>query len=85
LIRRKIRDRFSGGEVPALDTAGDDPSVAAGLARFLDAEFAADPAFRDEIRALWLQAAPAATDGAVSNVFTARPTRSSSSVTYTAT
>jgi hypothetical protein len=33
-------------------------------------EFAADPAFRDEIRALWLQAAPrAATGDAVSNVF----------------
>jgi hypothetical protein len=68
-IRRKIRDRFHGGEVPALDAARDDPSAAARLARFLDAEFAADPAFRDEIRALWLQAAPAATDDAVSNVF----------------
>ena len=70
-IRRKIRERFRGnpGELPALDAARDDPSAAAGLARFLDAEFAADPAFRDEIRALWLQAAPAATDNAVSNVF----------------
>jgi hypothetical protein len=70
-IRQKIRARFHGdaGEVPALDVARDDPSVAAGLARFLDAEFAADPAFRDEIRALWLQVGPAATDDAVSNVF----------------
>jgi hypothetical protein len=70
-IRRKIQERFRGdpGELPALDAARDDPSAAAGLARFLDAEFAADPAFRDEIRALWLQAAPAATDDAVSNVF----------------
>jgi hypothetical protein len=70
-IRRKIRERFRGnpGELPALDAARDDPSAAAGLARFLDAEFAADPAFRGEIRALWLQAAPAATDDAVSNVF----------------
>jgi hypothetical protein len=70
-IRRKIRERFhrDPGEVPAPDATHDDPSAAAGLVRFLDAEFAADPAFRDEIRALWLQAAPAATDDAVSNVF----------------
>jgi len=70
-IRRKIRERFCGdpGGVPALDGAQDDPSAMAGLARFLDVEFAADPAFRDEIRALWLQAAPTATDDAVSNVF----------------
>jgi hypothetical protein len=70
-IRLKIRERFRGdlGEIPALDAAHGDPSAAAGLARFLDAEFAADPAFRDEIRALWLQAAPAVTDDAVSNVF----------------
>ena len=70
-IRRKIRARFRGdpGELPALDATRGDPSTVAGLARFLDAEFAADPAFRDEIRALWLQAAPAATDDAVSNIF----------------
>jgi hypothetical protein len=68
-IRRKIQERSRSGEVPALDAARDDPSAMAGLARFLDAEFAADPAFRAEIRALWLQAAPAATDDAVSNVF----------------
>jgi len=48
--------------------AAGDPSDAAGLARFLGPEFAADQAFRDEIRALWLQAAPA-TDDAISNVF----------------
>jgi hypothetical protein len=57
-IRRKIQERFRG----ALSSADE-------LAHALDAEFAADPAFRDEIRALWLQAAPAATDDAVSNVF----------------
>jgi len=70
-IRQKIRARFHGDadEVLALDATRDDLSAAAGLARFLDAEFAADPTFRDEIRALWLQAAPAATDDAVSNVF----------------
>jgi hypothetical protein len=69
-IRQKIRERFRGdpSEVPALDGARDDPSAMAGLARFIDMEFAADPAFRDEIRALWLQAA-SATDDAVSNVF----------------
>jgi hypothetical protein len=39
------------------------------LAEVLEREFAADPGFRDEINALWLQAAPAATDDAVSNVF----------------
>jgi hypothetical protein len=70
-IRQKIRERFRGdpGELPALDATHGDPSAVPGIARFLDAEFAADPAFRDEIRALWLQAAPAATDDAVSNVF----------------
>jgi hypothetical protein len=70
-IRRKIRERSRGdpGELPALGAAPGNPSTAAQLARFLDTEFAADPAFREEIRALWLQAAPAATDDAVSNVF----------------
>ena len=69
---RKIRDKFgkhSPTEIATLDAAIRDESAAEPLARVLDRVFAADPAFRDDIRALWLQAAPAATGDGVSNVF----------------
>jgi hypothetical protein len=39
------------------------------LAQLLERELTADPAFADEIRALWLRAAPNTTDDAVSNAF----------------
>ncbi|MCL2581515.1 MAG: hypothetical protein FWE35_03575 [Streptosporangiales bacterium] len=50
---------------------GESPEPEA-VAQILDREFAADPSFRDEIRALWVQATPTATDDAVSNVFQGR-------------
>jgi hypothetical protein len=48
----------------------DDGSATEPLARILDREFAADPSFRDEIRALWGQAASVTANYGVSNVFT---------------
>jgi hypothetical protein len=69
-ITTKVRERLRGrpGEA-ALEAAIADPAAATELARLLDQEFAADQGFSDEIRALWLRAAPAATDNAVANVF----------------
>lgn len=75
VIVGKVREKLRGrpDDVAVLDTAINGEPVrdesAEPLALILEREFEADPRFRDEIRALWLQAAPAATDDAVSNVF----------------
>lgn len=66
-VRARLRDRPA--DVAVLDAAARGESRPEELAALLDREFAADPGFRDEIKTLWLQAAPAATDDAVSNVF----------------
>jgi hypothetical protein len=72
-IVRKIRDRVRSrpgepAEAATLDaaiTTGDEPAAAA-LARLLEALFAADPRFREEIYALWDSGRP---DDSVTNVF----------------
>jgi hypothetical protein len=72
-VVRKIRDKLrkDRDKVATLDAASaGDTAASVPLARILDGEFALDPGFRDEIRALWLQVAPAAQGDAVSNVFT---------------
>lgn len=70
-ITGKLRARF--GKRPAVlavvDAAARGEQEPEVLAQVLEDEFAADPGFRDEINTLWVQAAPAATDDAVSNVF----------------
>lgn len=74
-VVRRIRDKLreDPDKVAALDAASaGDTAAAVPLARILDAEFALDPGFRDEIRALWLPAPPAAQGNAVSNVFSGR-------------
>ena len=53
-IREKLISR--SGDVAVLDAAANDGSVAESLAGVLDAEFTADPRFREEIEALWRQA-----------------------------
>jgi hypothetical protein len=71
VIVQKIRAKFSTHphDAAVLDTATRGESEPDALVQLLEREFAADPAFRSEIRALWLQAAPNATDDAVSNAF----------------
>lgn len=72
-IVRKIRDKVRSrpgepAEAATLDaaiTSGDEPAAAA-LARLLEALFAADPRFREEIYALWDSGRP---DDSVTNVF----------------
>ena len=64
-IREKLR-KHHPADLPALE------APAEVLAPVLEREFAADPAFRDEIRALWLPVAPAVRDDGVSNVFTGK-------------
>lgn len=68
VIVGKLRAKLGKYPHPAGLAVVDEGSPEA-LAGLLDREFAADPGFRDEIKALWLQAAPAATGDAVSNVF----------------
>jgi DNA helicase IV len=68
-IRDKVRSRSSEpAEAATLDaaiTSGDEPAAAA-LARLLEALFAADRRFREEIYALWDSGRP---DDSVTNVF----------------
>ena len=68
-IREKFRSRPGGsGEVATLDaaiTTSEGPAAEA-LARVLEQLFAADPWFREEIRALWDSAG---VDDGVTNVF----------------
>jgi tetratricopeptide (TPR) repeat protein len=73
-IREKLPKRHqTGAEVEILESAIDnDGSATEPLARILDREFAADPSFRDEIRALWDQAASITANNGVSNVFTGK-------------
>ncbi|HEY1700530.1 MAG TPA: hypothetical protein VGG75_12535 [Trebonia sp.] len=59
-------------DVAALDMAARGESEPGALAQLLEREFTADPEFRDEIRTLWLQAAPGPTDDAVSNAFSGK-------------
>jgi hypothetical protein len=72
-IVRKIREKFrsrpgASGEVATLDAAitTSGAPAADALARALEQLFAADPQFREEIRALWDSAG---TDDSVTNVF----------------
>lgn len=74
-MARKIREKLrkDPGKLAALDAASaGDAAALSPLARILDTEFAADPGFREEIRALWLPVASGAHDEAVSNVFTGK-------------
>jgi DNA helicase IV len=68
-IRDKVRSRSSEpAEAATLDaaiTSGDEPAAAA-LARLLEALFAADRRFREEIYALWDSGRP---DDSVTDVF----------------
>jgi hypothetical protein len=72
-IVRKVRDKLRSrpgepAEAATLDAAitrGDEPAAAA-LAQLLEALFAADPQFREEIAALWDSGRP---DDSVTNVF----------------
>lgn len=66
-IRAKLHKHPS--DVATLDMAARGESEPDALAQLLEREFTADPAFRNEVKALWLQAAPNATDDAVSNTF----------------
>ncbi|MBO0801643.1 MAG: hypothetical protein J2P25_01005 [Nocardiopsaceae bacterium] len=66
-IREKLRKRPADVEI--LDAAARGEPVVEPLAEILEREFEADPGFRDQVSTLWLQAAPSATDDAVSNVF----------------
>lgn len=63
-LRAKLGARHA--DLAIVADGSPDPVVLAGV---LEREFVADPSFRDEVKSLWLQAAPAATDDAVSNVF----------------
>ena len=71
-IREKLATRHqTRAEVAILESAiDDDGSATEPLARILDREFTADPSFRDEIRALWGQAASVNANYGVLNVFT---------------
>lgn len=69
-IRGRLRDRPAA--IAVLDAAASGEREPEALAVLLDREFAADPAFGEEIRSLWLRLAPAATDDAVSNVFSGK-------------
>jgi hypothetical protein len=62
-ITRKVRDRFRSrpGDSAVLDAALADSAATVALASVLDREFARDPKFRQEIEALWQQAAPVPT------------------------
>lgn len=68
-VRLRAKFRNHPADLAVVDAAVLGEPEPAALAQLLDREFAADPGFRDEIKTLWLQAAPAATDDAVSNVF----------------
>lgn len=77
-IREKLaaRDQTAAGVAILESAIDDDGSAAEPLARILDREFAADPLFRNEIRALWGQATSiTANDGGVSNVFTGKASK----------
>jgi hypothetical protein len=72
-IVRRIREKFRSqpgepGEVATLDAAiaASDAPTAQPLALVLERLFAADPGFRDEIRALWDSAG---IDDSVTNIF----------------
>jgi hypothetical protein len=58
-ITRRIREKFRGhpAQLAALDAAQADQNRAGELAGELDEAIAADPAFGDELRRLWDQAA----------------------------
>lgn len=74
-VVRRIRDKLrkDPDKIAALDAASTgDTAAAVPLARILDGEFALDPEFRDEIRALWLPVVPAVQGNAVSNVFSGK-------------
>lgn len=66
VTRLRVKLRRHPADLAVVDA--ESPELEA-VAQILDREFAADPGFRDEVRALWVQASPAATDDAVSNVF----------------
>lgn len=70
-IAARLRAKFGGrpADLAVVDAAARGGPRPEALAQLLEGEFAADPEFRDEIKTLWVQAAPAATDDAVSNVF----------------
>jgi hypothetical protein len=69
-IIARIRHRFRRhpDRIAALDAAVADDAASGELSLALEREFAADPAFRDEVKSLWRQAAPVAADSTVSNV-----------------
>jgi hypothetical protein len=71
VITQKIRAKLGKHppDVTVLDTAARGESEPDALAQVLDREFTADPAFRDEIKTLWLQVGPSAAGDAVSNTF----------------
>lgn len=63
-LRAKLRKYPA--DLAVVDAESPEPET---VAQILDREFGADPGFCDEVKALWVQVAPAATDDAVSNVF----------------
>lgn len=67
-IREKL-SRRSSADVAVLDATVAGKAEAEPLAQILDQEFASDPEFHNEIKTLWHQAAPVATDGGTANVF----------------
>jgi hypothetical protein len=71
IIVQKIRVKFRKHlpDVADLDMVTRGEAGPGVLAQLLEREFTADPAFRDEIRMLWLQTTPGSSDDAVSNVF----------------
>lgn len=76
-IIKQLRERFHGkpAEIAVLDQATaetdpDDSFPVEALARALEREFAADPAFRDEIQALWEPVARDSTVAKAANSFT---------------
>jgi hypothetical protein len=69
IARIRHRFRWHPDRIAALDAAVADDAAAGELSLALEWEFAANPAFRDEIKSLWLQAAPTVADSTVSNVF----------------
>lgn len=64
----RLRAKLRGHPADLAMVDGDLPAPST-VAELLDREFAADSGFRDEIRDLWLQAAPAANDDTASNAF----------------
>lgn len=73
-IAGKVRDRLRtedpvDAEIVEAAIRGQKKPEPGPLARILEREFTADPAFHDEIKRLWLRVGPSAADDGVSNVF----------------